>query len=1024
MLTRFALENRTVVLAILFLCAVAGPLSFLTHPSREDPSITIRNAQVVAQYPGMSASRIEDLITRKLEEKLREIPEVKHITSTSSTGSALVKVEVQDQYVDMDPIWSDLRNKMDDVRSDLPDGTIGPAVFDDQGNVAMATIAITAEGFENWEIREAAKELRRIVYATVPGVRKVEFYGVEEQKVFVEFDNIRISQLGIDPNAIVNAITQQNVILPGGRVEADGLTMTIEPSGDFVSLDDLSGLQVQIPGDPPTSLYVRDIADVRLGYSEPAESPAYFNGKQTVVVGVSMIDQVDSNVFSQTLQEVVRQFEQSLPWGFELDFITFQQNEINNAVFSVMNNLWQTCLVVLAVVVAFLGFRTGLIVGAMVPMVMLISTLVMRYMEIELERMSLASLIISLGLLVDNGIVVAEDIQGRIQRGQERVAAALESGRTLMMPLLAASLTTIFAFMPLMLAPGASGEYTRSISLVIGIALAISWVVALTVLLMICVWFMKGGEAKDEDAEYDRGYYHAYRGFMRWAIRFRWLVLPVAASSLFFGGWLFQFTDKTFFPASERTQLQVIVELPVGSNTEATLDVVQRITRFLDDDQTNPEVVNMVSYIASGGPRFYLALDPPDGYPNVAYMIVNVAQSPDVIALRDRLRDWALVAVPEARVSPKEMSMGPSEAGLVEYRIIGTDDTVLAGAADDLMAALRSAPDTFAIKNDWENPTVSLQVLVDQNAARRANVTSEDIANALNTQLAGSEVTDFRVEDVSIPVVLRAQGDQRTNVDRVRTLNIGVVDGAPVPLLQVAQFDGKISYSRVQRRDLQRVMTVSGKSTTLTAAALDAEVADTLAELEDRLPAGYSIEKGGEIEGSADAQGNLFANLPLAFALMVLVLIWQFDSFKKPIIILLTIPLVITGVSAGLLIFPGANFSFMGILGLLALAGIVINNAIVLLDRIEIELAAGREALDAVVEAGVRRLRPIIMTTCTTALGLAPIILSRDVLFYDLAVVIAGGLLVGTVLTLVVCPCLYAVFFRLPFRSSSAAQPA
>ncbi|MEL7471161.1 MAG: efflux RND transporter permease subunit [Pseudomonadota bacterium] len=1024
MLTRFALENRTVVLAILLICLIAGPLSFLTHPSREDPSITIRNAQVVAQFPGMSASRIEDLITRKLEEKLREIPEVKHITSTSSTGRSLVKVEVQDQYVDMDPIWAGLRNKMDDVQADLPSGTIGPAVFDDQGNVAMATIAITAEGFENWEIREAAKELRRIVYATVPGVRKVEFYGVEEQQVFVEFDNIRISQLGIDPNAIVNAITQQNVILPGGRVEADGLTMTIEPSGDFVSLDDLSGLQVQIPGDPPTTLYVRDIADVRLGYSEPAESPAYFNGKQTVVVGVSMIDQVDSNIFSQTLGEVVRQFEQSLPWGYELNFITFQQNEINNAVFSVMNNLWQTCLVVLAVVVAFLGFRTGLIVGAMVPMVMLISTLVMRYMEIELERMSLASLIISLGLLVDNGIVVAEDIQGRIQRGQERVAAALDSGRTLMMPLLAASLTTIFAFMPLMLAPGASGEYTRSISLVIGIALAISWVIALTVLLMICVWFMKGGEAKDEDAEYDRGYYHAYRGFMRWAIRFRWLVLPVAASSLFFGAWLFQFTDKTFFPASERTQLQVIVELPVGSNTEATLDVVQRITRFLDDDQTNPEVVNIVSYIASGGPRFYLALDPPDGYPNVAYMIVNVAQSPDVVALRDRLRDWALAAVPEARVSPKEMSMGPSEAGLVEYRIIGTDDTVLAGAADQLMAALRSAPDTFAIKNDWENPTVSLQVLVDQNAARRANVTSEDIANALNTQLAGSEVTDFRVEDVSIPVVLRAQGDQRTNIDRVRTLNIGVVDGAPVPLLQVAQFDGKISYSRVQRRDLQRVMTVSGKSTTLTAAALDAEVADTLAELAERMPAGYSIEKGGEIEGSSDAQGNLFANLPLAFALMVLVLIWQFDSFKKPIIILLTIPLVITGVSAGLLIFPGANFSFMGILGLLALAGIVINNAIVLLDRIEIELAAGREAFDAVVEAGVRRLRPIIMTTCTTALGLAPIILSRDVLFYDLAVVIAGGLLVGTVLTLVVCPCLYAVFFRLPFRSSSAAQPA
>ena len=412
MLTRFALDNRTFVLAILLICLITGPISFLTHPSREDPSITIRNAQVFAQYPGMSASRVEDLITRKLEEKIREMPEVKHIESTSSTGQSLIKIEVQDQYVDMDPIWSDLRNKMDDVRTELPTGTLGPRVFDDQGNVAMATIAITAEGFENYEMREAAKELRRIVYATVPGVRKVELFGVEEQTVYVEFDNIRISQLGIDANEIINSITQQNVILPGGRVEADGLTMTIEPSGDFADLEDLAGLQVQIPGDPPTSIYVRDIADVRLGYTEPAEAPAFYNGKPTVVVGVSMIDQVDSNLFSETLKEVVKQYERAMPWGVELNFITFQQNEINDSVFSVMNNLWQTCLVVLAVVVAFLGLRTGLIVGAMVPMVMLISTLAMRWMGIELERMSLASLIISLGLLVDNGIVVAEGHPG------------------------------------------------------------------------------------------------------------------------------------------------------------------------------------------------------------------------------------------------------------------------------------------------------------------------------------------------------------------------------------------------------------------------------------------------------------------------------------------------------------------------------------------------------------------------------------------------------------------------------------
>ena len=1024
MLTRFALDNRMLMLAAVLICLIAGPLSFLTHPAREDPSITIRNAQIVAQYPGMSAERVENLITRKLEEKIREIPEVKHIESTSATGKSLVKVTVEDKYTDMGPIWADLRNKMDDVRGDLPSGTLGPQVFDDQGNVAMATIAITAEGFENYEMREAAKELRRIIYASVPGVRKVDLYGVEDQKVYVEFDTIRVSQLGIDPSQIINSITQQNVILPGGRVEADGTTMTIEPTGDFGGLDDLSNLSVRIDGDPPTNIYLNDIADIRLGYSEPAETPAKFNGKDTVVVGVSMIDQVDSKVFSAALEEVVRQYQDALPWGFELTFITFQQNEINGAVFSVMNNLWQTCLVVLAVVIAFLGLRTGLIVGAMVPLVMLISTLVMRQTGIELERMSLAALIISLGLLIDNGIVVAEDIQGRIQSGEERLKAALESGRTLIMPLLAASLTTILAFMPLMLAPGAAGEYTRSISLVIAIALAISWVVALTVLLLVCILFMKAGDPVDEDAAYAKPFYNLYRGALRGAIRFRWLVLPAAVASLFFGGWLFQFVGKTFFPASERTQLQVIVELPVGANTIATRSAVERITTYLLDSEVNPEVDNVISYIASGGPRFYLALDPTDGYPNNAYLIVNVKQSPDVYTLRDRLRTWSLAAIPEARVTPKEMSMGPSESGLVEFRLIGQDSTVLSQASEKIMAALRGAPDTTGIKTDWDNPTVSLQVLVDQNAARRAGVSSEDIANALNTQLAGSEITEFRVDDVSIPVVLRAQGDQRTNIDRVRTLNIGVVGSTAVPLLQVARFDGKPEYSRIQRRDLQRVMTVSGKSASMTAQELDAYIAETVAEVTASLPSGYAIEKGGELEGSSEAQGNLFANLPLAFALMVLVLIWQFDSFKKPVIILLTIPLVITGVSAGLLIFPGANFSFMGILGFLALAGIVINNAIVLLDRIEIEMAAGREVFDAVVEAGVRRLRPILMTTCTTALGLAPIILSKDVLFYDLAVVIAGGLVVGTVLTLVVCPCLYAVFYRLPFRSPTQTASA
>lgn len=1009
MLTRFALNNKSFILAILIACVLVGPFSFISHPSREDPKIEIRNASVIFQYPGLSAERVEDLITTKVEEKLREIAEIKHITSTSSVGQSQVDVEVHDGYSDMDQIWIDLRNKMGDVIHDLPDGTAGPLVFDDKGNVAMATIAITGDGFENWELREAAEDLRRLVYARVPGIRKVEFFGVREQRVFVDLDVVRLSQLGVAPQTIVDAISTQNVILPGGRIEAEGSTIIVEPTGDFGTLQDVENFAVRVNG---VTFYLQDLATFRLAYADPPISPAAFNGREAVILSVSMIDNFDSFEFGGSLRSVVSSFEATMPLGMEFNYITYQPDEIEFAVFGVLNNLWQTIIIVLLVVVAFLGLRTGLIVGAMVPLVMLMSVLIMRVLGIELERMSLASLIIALGLLVDNGIVVAEEIQARIQQGQDRLAAGLEAGRSLSTPLLAASLTTVLAFMPLMLAPGSAGEYTRSISLVIAIALFVSWFVALMLLVMFCVWFMKSDTANDKKALYSGRVYRIYRSVLTMAIKARYLVILGAIGSLFFGAWLFQFTSKTFFPASERTQLQIIVDMPVGANSYATQDAVDTLTRWLMDKERNPEVVSAAAYIASGGPRFYLSLEPIDGFPNVAYLLVNVERSEDVQILKQKVEEFGVAGLSEAQLSAKPMSMGPGEAGLVEFRIVGEDTGVLITAAERLKQILRAVPGSRDVQHDWENPSLTIEVRVDQTAARRAGVTSQQIANALESQLSGLTVSDYRLGDNAIPIVLRAQGDQRTNIDRLRTLNVGLDGDNPVPLLQVATFEGVPSYSRIQRRDLERVVTVSGKSTLYTAVGLDSHVAPEVQALIDALPADYRIEKGGEIEDSATAQGNLFANLPLAFALMVLVLIWQFDSFKKPLIIILTIPLVITGVSGALLIAPGANFSFMGILGFLALMGIVVNNAIVLIDRIEVERESGRPMRQAIVEAGVQRLQPIVMTTCTTALGLAPIILSRDVLFYDLAVVIAGGLIVGTVLTLLVCPCLYAVFFK------------
>ncbi len=1010
MLTSLALKNKTLTAALLLLCAVFGAVGLPSHPSREDPAITIRNASVIARYPGMPANRIEQLLTKRLEEKIREIPQVDKIESISSTGQSLIKITLADKYTNVVPVWADLRNKMDDVRGSLPSGTEGPLVSDDKGNVAMATIAITGDGFSIAEMYQAAKTFRREIYAKVKGVRKVELFGDEDQRIFVEFDNIRLSRMGLSPRSILDAISKRNIILPGGKIEADGKTFNIEPTGDFSAVRELRNIAFSIDSsDAP--VYLNDIAKITTGYEDPPRKPVFWNGRPAIVVSVSMVDQFDATAFGRSLQTTTEQFEQSLPVGFTLDYVTWQPKDIERAVFGVFNNLWQTVIVVLVVVIAFLGLRTGLIVGAMVPLVMITSIIVMRLTGIELERMSLASLIIALGLLVDNGIVVAEDLKGRLERGEERTSAALATGSSLSMPLLAASLTTILAFMPLMLAPGGAGEYTRSISLVIAIALIVSWIIALTALILLCIWFLKVAEPVDDDVAYAKWYYDAYRGFMRTCLSYRYLSVGVAFSTLLVGIFLFQFAAKTFFPQSERAQLQVIVELPQGHNTIATRKVTQKIESWLLDKSRNPEVVNVITYIADGGPRFYLALSPVDGTPNTAYMLVELKSSAGVDALANRVRLFTANQMPEAEIYPKPMSMGPNEAGLVAYRIVGPDESVLKRAAEQLQLALRRVPWTIDITDDWKNPVVTIQAVVDQEAARRAGVSSEDVANALNSQLSGSTVTNFRVGDISIPIVFRAVENQRTNLDRLRSLNIAIADSSPVPLVQIARLRAKTGFSQVRRTDLERTITVSAKSRTLTAAALDAKLSAEIETLRKTLPAAYRIEKGGELEGSSDAQGALFANVPLAFALMFLVLIWQFDSIIKPVMIFLTIPLVITGVALALVLMPGANFSFMGILGLLALSGIVINNAIVLIDRIDLERDNGREFFEAITEAGVRRLQPIVMTTFTTAMGLLPIIISRDVLFYDLAVVIAGGLLVGTVLTLVVIPSLYAMLY-------------
>ena len=1010
-LSELAMNNKAVVLFFTLLVLVAGPLSFSTHPSREDPKISIRTAVVSARYQGMSPERMENLITKKIEERIREIPEVEHIESTVQNGSTIIRANVYDRYSDMDPIWIQLRNRMDDVKADLPDGTEGPFVNDDYGDVAMASIALTAEGFSISEMREAARRVRDQLYS-LGGVRKITLYGVEPERIFVEIDNIRLSQFGISGTDIINAISKQNIILPGGTINTEGQSIFIEPSGNFEDLKDITDLQIQIPGQTGQVAYLKDIAKISRGYADPPKAPVFYNGKPAIILGVSMIDQYDSFKFADDLKRRVRLIEQSLPIGYKFDYITFQPNEISIAINGVMNNLYQTIVIVLIVVMVFLGWRTGLLVGAMVPLVMLLSILVMRVVGIELERMSLATLIIALGLLVDNGIVVSEEIGRRLTLGEERFSAVINAGRDMSVPLLTSSLTTVFAFMPLMLAESAAGEYTRSISLVIAITLIGSWLVAMVVMPVFSFWFFKPGPTVDEETLYNRPLFKRYRSVLDFILKRRALFLASICALLVSSIFLFSYVPKVFFPASERTQLQVLIDAPVGSNSYKTLASIKPLSAWLMDKNQNPEVKDHVAYIADGGPRFYLGLNPIDADPFRAYLIVNVNTAEDVRRLLEKVRIFAARNMPEVRVTPKPMSMGPAEAGLVEYRFSGPSDKELKRLSLELQAAMRAIPATRNIKDNWENPTIKVLVQIDQTRARRVGITSEQIAQALNANFAGTSVTVYREGDQTIPVILREAGTARTNIDRLRTINVARVDGRAIPLLQVATFEGITQYAYLQRRDLERVIKISGVNPGLSAQALDKALGPDLERIQKQLKPGYRFERGGELEDSSKAQGSLFANFPLAFALILLVLIAQFDSFKKPLMILLTVPLIITGVALALFIMPGANFGFMAILGLLALFGIFLNNAIVLIDKIDMEWTAGLGLHDAIIKASINRMKPILITTATTVLGLVPIILSRDVLFYDLALVISGGMIVGTLFTLGVVPVLYSLFFR------------
>ncbi|MBW2498455.1 MAG: efflux RND transporter permease subunit [Deltaproteobacteria bacterium] len=1022
-LTGFALRNQPLVLVV-FVALVVYSLSVLDDfPSQEDPPITVREAVVTTFVPGMEPDDVELLVTRTIEQALAAVPERDYIYSWSRHGHSEVRIKVLDQYEseDLDIIWQDVRNKVIDATPQLPEDVIGPFVNDDFGDVTVVSAALTGEGFALADVHAVAKRIQDQLYL-VDGVKRVTLYGVQNETVWIEFSSARLAQLGFSVSEIARTLVTQNVVLPGGSIDTGQREIVVTPRGDFETVEDIENVPIEIPGTGDV-VTLGDLADVRRAYVDPPVRPFYYDGEQAILIGVSMADGRNVLDMGPRVVERLEELEQLLPMGFRIRIGNYQPTHVERAVAAVRSNLFQTIAIVLVVIVGFLGVRTGLIVGLHVPLTMIVTLLVMYLFGIAMHRISLATLIISLGLLVDNGIVVAEEIGKRLFQGEERIAAATNTGRTLAMPLLTSSITTVLMFMPLAMAPHSAGEYLRSMAQVILISLAVSWLLAMTVTPILCNRFLPVPEVSEEEvkAQYEKPIYRRYRSLLEGLLSQRTLFLGSMVGVLVVGFWLFGKVPEQFMPESDRPQIMVDVKLPSGYGIRESERRIHDLVDWLEDESQNPEITQTLTYVGNGGVRFFVTISPEAAAANMGFVLITVDSVDDVGPVMRRLRAHARQSYPAIDLLVKRMFLGSTETGLVEARLstLGLPEQreALFAASERVADAFASVPRTINIYNDFENRVIQAVVDVDPVRARRAGVTNDEIASSLQAVLEGGTVTILRQGDEEIPITFRAVAEERLAVDRLMTANVfSRSTGTAVPLIQIANVYPENSFSVIMRRDYAPTVTVQATSLTLTARELENAVEAKIDAIMSELGPGFSWEWGGETEGQTDAQTALFAFVPLALFGVLICLVGQFNSVRKPVVILLTIPLAFTGVAIGLLVGNGF-YSFMALLGILSLVGIVVNNAIVMLEQVEIEREAGRDPYDAIVTACQARLRPILMTTMTTILGMMPIIISQDPLFYDMAITIAFGLAFATVLTLGLAPVLYAVVLRIPSPS-------
>lgn len=1025
-LTEFSIKRSQFVLSILVVVLFMGLVGYQSLSRDSMPPYTIRTATIVSSFPGASPQRVEELVTDKIEKVAQELPELKKITSTSRTGLSVINVELRMEVApeELQPVWDRLRRKLNDIQG-LPSNVTPNLKDDGLGEVYGIAVGITTDGLSYAEMKEYADDIRDDLIV-LEDAAKVEINGEQEERVFVEFDNTKLKTYGLTSSRLQSIISNTNILSSGGEINVEDERIILEPTGNF---DDISNIkEMLIPvGDDGQVLALEDITTVKKGYINPPNQKVRINGKDAISLHVSLKEGANIIKLGEELDVVLAKWQKKLPFGLEVSRLASIDSYIDLKISDFIGNLLQAVGIVLAIMLLFLGLRTGLVIASLIPIVTITTLMIMGLIDIGLNQITLAALIMALGMMVDNAIVVAESIMVKMEEGVPVRKAAIDSCSELFTPLLISTLTTSAAFLAFYMAESVMGDIMGPIFVVITIALLSSWIIALSITTLFCVFFLKV-KKKEKGVEQKVSFLdrminnlkRKYKDLIMIALNWKRTVLFGIVGLFVLAIFGFGLLAFVFFPDSDRNMITLDINLPEGTKIDRTQETILAIEDFIKKELQvskgrSDGIVDWSAYIGEGPSTYDLGYNPDEANSNYAHMLINTTNFLVNNEMVRKLDSFSFRAFPNADI--KVGLLGSGGGGTpIEIKVSGNDPDKLAEISKEIKTRLLAISGTKNIKDDWGPKGKKFIIDIDQNKAQLAGITNQDIATSLQTVLDGFSAGEYREEDKSIPIVMLSDQTQQQTLASLETLNVYAQNsGKSVSLLQVASILPRWQYTRIKRLNLTRTLNVSSELTEDgNASAIVTEIKPWLTEKSEEWGSDYTYNLGGDAESTAENMGAVAAYLPLSAFIIVMLLIFQFNSIPKMIMIVCTIPLGVIGMVIGLLIFR-VPFGFMAFLGVISLAGIVINNAIVLVDRIEIEEKV-RTPQDAIVAACLQRFRPIVLATFTTVFGMIPLYLGGGEMWEPMAVTIMIGLLFGTVITLVFIPAFYSVMFKVNYN--------